>query len=388
MAKIVHPDELHLIHLLLYGTTLTVRRGSYTTSSFSSTVGTPQGDGLSPVLFVCYLEAALKDCRSQLPPRPASDSLIPHETGYADDINFYSTILERLQIALPIIARTLTTWSLNVNKANMEWVELVSGGNWRATKQLGSLLGDTEDVMRRISLASQAYGRMCSMWMRTKHVSEKRRLRLYNAIVLPTLLYNSETWGVTKIIMGKADCFNRRQLRHLLGIRYPDRITNHDPYARCKTDPVSSIINRQCLRLAGHIFRLGEDTPPWLAMESNLSADSPGVRGRPKTTIATILKSQLAELGIRFNNFNDLARPPLLLPTRKPGGNAPDRHSSSILLFYKGSKTACGFSQGALDKLIIRQGYQAWRQPAGSQLEASSSSQRQEMIKRKSRIGN
>ena len=122
-----------------------------------------------------------------------------------------------------------------------------------------------------------------------------------------TLLYNSETWGVTKIVMGKVDCFHRRQLRHLLGIRYPDRITNHDLYARCKAEPVSSIINRRCLRLAGHIFRLGEDTPPWLAMKSYFSADSPGVRGRPKTTIVTILKSQLAELGIRFNNFNDLA---------------------------------------------------------------------------------
>ena len=155
MAKIVHPDELQLIHLLLYGTTLIVRQGSYTTSSFSSTVGTPQGDGLSPVLFVYYLEAALKYCRNQLPPRPASDSLIPHETGYADDINFYSTVLKWLQIALPIIARTLRTWSLNVNEAKTEWVELVSGGNLRATKQLGSLLGDAEDVMRRVSLASQ-----------------------------------------------------------------------------------------------------------------------------------------------------------------------------------------------------------------------------------------
>ena len=62
MAKIVHPDELHLIHLLLYGTTLTVRLGSHTTSSFSSTVGTPQADGLSPVLFVL-----LGGCSQRLP---------------------------------------------------------------------------------------------------------------------------------------------------------------------------------------------------------------------------------------------------------------------------------------------------------------------------------
>ena len=55
------------------------------------------------------------------------------------------------------------------------------------------------------------------------------------------------------------------------------------------------------------MFRPGENTPPWVAMKSYFSADSPGVRGRPKTTIVTILKNQLAELGIRFNNFNDLA---------------------------------------------------------------------------------
>ena len=53
-----------------------------------------------------------------------------------------------------------------------------------------------------------------------------------------------------------------------------------------------------------------------------------------------------------------------------------------LVVFYYFTRdlpTACGFSQGALDKLIIRHGNQAWRQPAGSQLEASSNGQRQEM---------
>ena len=62
-----------------------------------------------------------------------------------------------------------------------------------------------------------------------------------------------------------------------------------------------------------------------------------------------------------------------------------------VVVFYYFTRdlpTACGFSQGALDMLIIRHGNQAWRQPAGSQLEASSNGQRQEMMKRKSRIEN
>ena len=47
------------------------------------------------------------------------------------------------------------------------------GGGWRTSLQLGSLLGDAEDVTRRISIASQAYGKMYSLWMRRNHVSEK-----------------------------------------------------------------------------------------------------------------------------------------------------------------------------------------------------------------------
>ena len=38
---------------------ITVKIGSGTSQPFRSTIGTPQGDGLSPVLFICYLEAAL-----------------------------------------------------------------------------------------------------------------------------------------------------------------------------------------------------------------------------------------------------------------------------------------------------------------------------------------
>eukprot|EP00117_Sycon_ciliatum_P038405 scpid60702/ scgid28546/ len=53
--------------------------------------GIPQGDGLSPVLFTVYLEAALRDLRSVLPPRPAADEHLPAETAYADDVDFIST---------------------------------------------------------------------------------------------------------------------------------------------------------------------------------------------------------------------------------------------------------------------------------------------------------
>jgi len=60
MRRIVKLDELVMIHHLLFNTAIQVRLGNSTSTSFVSTIGTPQGDSLSPVLFVCYLEAALQ----------------------------------------------------------------------------------------------------------------------------------------------------------------------------------------------------------------------------------------------------------------------------------------------------------------------------------------
>ena len=45
---------------------------------------------MSPVLFTFYLEAALRDLRSRLPPRHPADDRSPLDVEYADDIDFIS----------------------------------------------------------------------------------------------------------------------------------------------------------------------------------------------------------------------------------------------------------------------------------------------------------
>ena len=141
-------------------------------------------------------------------------------------LHFFSTSESWLQSSLPVISSTLKTWHLNVNEQKTEWDKFVkSDTEWRSVKQLGSLLGEAEDIERRIDLASQAYGRFHNLWLRRQRVSEKRRIRLYNALVLPVLLYNCGTWGPMKAMLERLDRFHRRQLRNLIGVHYPDRIT-------------------------------------------------------------------------------------------------------------------------------------------------------------------
>ena len=258
MGNIVGPDEMRMLRLLLLDASLVVRVGRATSKSFSNTTGTPQGDGLSPVLFTCYLAAALKDTKHRLPTRPQADAHIPHDTEYADDVNFYSTSQEWLQKSLPIIAETLQAWSLKT-----EWVTVsATDEDWRSVKQLGSLMGTPEDMKRRMQQAAIAFRRMYALWLRKDHVSIDRRVRLYKVFVLPALLYNCCTWGATKACMDRLDAFHRRQLRSLLGIRYPARISNAALYKKCHSSPISETISRRRLTMLGYTLRPTEDTPP------------------------------------------------------------------------------------------------------------------------------
>ena len=59
-------SEMRVIRLLLAEPRLST--GEF--HAFATSIGTPQGDSLSPVLFTVYLEAALRDFRSRLPTRP------------------------------------------------------------------------------------------------------------------------------------------------------------------------------------------------------------------------------------------------------------------------------------------------------------------------------
>jgi len=287
LAGIVEEDELRMIRLLLSGTHLSVRIGGATSQPFDTTVGTPQGDSLSPVLFIVYLEAALRDVRRTAPPRVASDAGIPFEIVYADDTDFLSTSQQWLNSLEDDVVAVLGNWFLNVNPSKTEKTRIFRskdriGEEWRSTKKLGSLLGDEEDVMRRKQLATIMFQSMWSMWKRRDLIHERLRLRLYNAFVLPVLTYNCGTWGLTAAVLERLDSFHRKQLRSLLGVHYLDRMKNATLYERCQAEPISKIVQRSRWRLFGQNYFT--------------SSSDDGVlkwKGRPRTTLPVVIAQDL-----------------------------------------------------------------------------------------------
>ncbi|XP_029655707.1 uncharacterized protein LOC115229511 [Octopus sinensis] len=195
---------------------------------------------LSPLLFVIYLEAGLRDLRTFY-----NDSIT--EIVYADDVDFASDNIDDLIHLLNNSPRVLNKWFLIINTFKTELTEIKRmdtriGETWRNANKLGSLLEDSEDISRRKMLATAALSRIRKKWLQAWPISRALGSRFYNAFVKPVLLYNSSTWGISDTELKTIDSFHPKQLRLLHGIHWPSKINNLSLYKHYDATPLSQEI--------------------------------------------------------------------------------------------------------------------------------------------------
>ena len=65
------------------------------------------------------------------------------------------------------------------------------------------------------------------------------KIKIHRALVKSVLLYNCGTWGVSSNVQQRLDAYHRRQLRRILGIKYPTRISNEKLYKVTGEKPIS-----------------------------------------------------------------------------------------------------------------------------------------------------
>ena len=88
--------------------------------------------------------------------------------------------------------------------------------------------GGTEaDIKRRLALARAAFASLHRIWKTTKY-SRHTKLQIFNTSVIAVLLYSSEMWRTTVADDGKLDTFQRKCLRRILRIHWPEKITNEE----------------------------------------------------------------------------------------------------------------------------------------------------------------
>ena len=169
---------------------------------------------------------------------------------------------------------------------------------WRKVRHLGSLLDTAADVSKRIQSANSAFATLNKMWMRRNLVSEKKRIQLFKAFVLPHITYNLCTQALTKPLENRMDVAHRKLLRRTIGVFYPNKISNENLYKRTESDPISKSARAARWRYFGHILRRKkEEHPAAMATFSffraaNLLSPRPSA---PKNSIIHTLRADLKE---------------------------------------------------------------------------------------------
>ena len=133
-----------------------------------------------------------------------------------------------------------------------------------------------------------------SIW-RAGKLSLQTKLRLFKSNVLTTLLYGAESWKMTKTIGKKLEVFQRRCLRRIVDVRWPNTISNEDLYSMTATRPITEEIRRRRWRWIGHVLRLPPTATARVALR--WTPDGRRGRGRPKETWRRTVEAEMKQQG-------------------------------------------------------------------------------------------
>ena len=84
-----------------------------------------------------------------------------------------------------------------------------------------------DEIEQRIGAASKVVGARRKLVLDGKELKNSTKMRVYNAMVLPTMLYGCETWTLQKRHEGKLQALEMRYLRRV-GVTRVDRVRNED----------------------------------------------------------------------------------------------------------------------------------------------------------------
>ena len=313
-------DDIKLVKCLLTNTKLKIKLEKATSEAFfETTLGSFQGDCLSGKLFTLYLAGSLNHLRAVLlnrPNPPISNDQMPLEMVYVDDTDFLDENKENLETMLPKITSLFMDWNLKVNPTKTEFTEVSIDENpknrgkeaWRDHKILGSKACSIKDIENRIRIANHSFKNLQKCWLKGTKLRTQTKLRVYNTMIVPILLYNSGTWAVPKNVLEKIESCRRTHLRIILNIRYPNIISNEELYKRCEMTPLIEDIEKARWNTFGKILRQSENKPAQNALIFAVvnSKKFPPRRGRPPINLLDSIKEDIKRKGLKIDKIEDI----------------------------------------------------------------------------------
>ena len=131
---------------------------------------------------------------------------------------------------------------------------------------LGSVISNDgsldKEINSRICKASQALGRLKSRVLKQHNIKVSAKLKVYQAVVITSLLYGWETWTLYGGDIKQLERFHMHSLRSILGVRWQDKVTNLEVLDRAETTSIEAMVLKPQLRWTGHVIRMDDSRIP------------------------------------------------------------------------------------------------------------------------------
>ena len=323
-----HPKLLAIITSFRQEMQSTVCFDGATSNAFPVSSGVKQGCVLAPTLFGIFfsmlLQYAFVDCTEGVYVRTRSDGklfniarLLAKTKAYvvliryllfADDTALTSHseeglqhLVDKLSYACMAFGLTISLRKTNILAQGAESPPVITIDNTELEvvdtfTYLGSTVSSSTsldaEISCRIAKAAAVMAKLNKRVWGNDLLSERTKLCVYQACVLSTLLYGSESWTTYARQERRLNRFHLRCLRRLLHIRWQDRVTNTEVLERAGSLTMPSLLIQRRLRWLGHAHRM---EPVRLPRDILFGELREGVRpvGRPLLRYKDVIKRDL-----------------------------------------------------------------------------------------------
>ena len=317
------PEKItNIIRKSYEGMTCRIVHGRQLTDAFEVRTGVRQGCLLSPFLFLLAIDWVMKTSTEQK--RNGIQWTLwkqLEDLDFADDLALLSHTQQQMQEKTNMVADNSARLGLTINRGKSKVFRTNASNNTPITVQgealeevdsftyLGSILdnqgGTDADVRTRIGKARAAFHQLKNIWG-SSVIGITTKIRLFNTIVKPLLLYGAETWRTTVTTIKKIQVFINTCLRKILKIRWPDKISNEELWRRTNQQPVEEDILQRRWRWIGHTLR----KPASNTTRQSLTWNPQGKRkrGRPRNTWRRDLDADAKQMGQTWGQLERLAQ--------------------------------------------------------------------------------
>nr|VZI04404.1 unnamed protein product [Spirometra erinaceieuropaei] len=305
--------------------------------AFSVTNGVKQGCVLAPTLFSLMFSVMLMDAYPDKRPviriaYKTDDRLLNqrrmhcqlrvskttvHELLYIDDCALNATPEEEMRRSMDLFLAACENFGLVINTQktvvmhqpppnsatppNAPPAQISVNGTQLQVVENFPYLGSTlslntkidDEVANRISKASQAFYRLQSTVWNRHGLQLSTKLKMYMAVILPTLLYGAETWTVYTKQARRLNHFHLSCLRRILRLNSQGRIPDTDVLERTGILSIYTMLRQMQLRWSGHLVRMDDERLPKRLFYGDVATGSRRQGGqirRYKDTLKSYLK--------------------------------------------------------------------------------------------------